>query len=264
MKNLPLLLQQFSVIVLLINGLVLQQSSSGAKLVRPDIRVTSPCLSNEERVYFQTKCQGLPELAKPIKSRDGRCPMRISVWIECSPGFYGRGCDVRCEPQRGCCCDSRVCCDAMKQLLATKPAFPTSGPGARGSSNGNSDNRNRDEATLSVSSVDADSTVLNLRRQQNHYQLQHQNLGYFNPASYNTLTSQVTNLSTIVSTSAVPANNRTDSGVYEDPQEPPAGDPSETPPPPPPPPRPLQSRQSEDIQRMPQSKSYSRKAAAKE
>uniref|UniRef100_A0A1I8FAE2 Col_cuticle_N domain-containing protein n=1 Tax=Macrostomum lignano TaxID=282301 RepID=A0A1I8FAE2_9PLAT len=33
---------------------------------------------------------------------------------------------------------------------------------------------------------------------------------------------EVTNLSTIVSTSAVPANNRTDSGVYEDPQEPPA------------------------------------------
>uniref|UniRef100_A0A1I8IVK4 CCHC-type domain-containing protein n=1 Tax=Macrostomum lignano TaxID=282301 RepID=A0A1I8IVK4_9PLAT len=197
----------------------------------------------------------------------------------------------------------------MKQLTA-QPSWPRNrhsqpaDPERAGSSNGNSDNRNRDEATsvlfiavmassmtsifilavialvaikmckasesrlvsqdASVSSVDADSTVLNLRRQQNHYQLQHQNLGYFNPASYNTLTSQVTNLSTIVSTSAVPANNRTDSGVYEDPQEPPAGDPSETPPPPPPPPRPLQSRQSEDIQRMPQSKSYSRKAAAKE
>ncbi|PAA64468.1 hypothetical protein BOX15_Mlig009932g1 [Macrostomum lignano] len=448
MKNLPLLLQQFSVIVLLINGLVLQHhqvaANSSARLVLrlisyenlanlrisgascdsmrspcdpsfdvtaiwggPDIRVTSPCLSNEERVYFPDEVSRLPELAKPIKSRDGPMPswaevrisisdclyssptdliarfqlnitipiaefiptkttttvamdtnsslsvnqdigsfskgqlvlhpssmkgnpavlsmqpihspesirMRISVWIECSPGFYGRGCDVRCEPQRGCCCDSEglLRCDETidcSAQLATKPAFPTSGPGGAGSSNGNSDNRNRDEATsvlfiavmassmtsifilavialvaikmckasesnaliisrlvsqdASVSSVDADSTVLNLRRQQNHYQLQHQNLGYFNPASYNTLTSQVTNLSTIVSTSAVPANNRTDSGVYEDPQEPPAGDPSETPPPPPPPPRPLQSRQSEDIQRMPQSKSYSRKAAAKE
>uniref|UniRef100_A0A1I8FJQ6 LRRNT domain-containing protein n=1 Tax=Macrostomum lignano TaxID=282301 RepID=A0A1I8FJQ6_9PLAT len=95
----------------------------------PDIRVTSPCLSNEERVYFPDEVSRLPELAKPIKSRDGPMPswaevrisisdclyssptdliarMRISVWIECSPGFYGRGCDVRCEPQRGCCCDS--------------------------------------------------------------------------------------------------------------------------------------------------------------
>uniref|UniRef100_A0A1I8FIH1 SCP domain-containing protein n=1 Tax=Macrostomum lignano TaxID=282301 RepID=A0A1I8FIH1_9PLAT len=89
----------------------------------------------------------------------------------------------------------------------------------------------------SVSSVDADSTVLNLRRDQFVNYCIH--LGGA-------------------------CNNRTDSGVYEDPQEPPAGDPSETPPPPPPPPRPLQSRQSEDIQRMPQSKSYSRKAAAKD
>uniref|UniRef100_A0A1I8F4H1 Uncharacterized protein n=1 Tax=Macrostomum lignano TaxID=282301 RepID=A0A1I8F4H1_9PLAT len=119
---------------------------------------------------------------QPIHSPES-IRMRISVWIECSPGFYGRGCDVRCEPQRGCCCDSEglLRCDETidcSAQLATKRAFPTSGPGGAGSSNGNSDNRNRDEA--------------------------------------------VTNLSTIVSTSAVPANNRTDSGVYEDPQEPPS------------------------------------------
>uniref|UniRef100_A0A1I8FGZ1 Uncharacterized protein n=1 Tax=Macrostomum lignano TaxID=282301 RepID=A0A1I8FGZ1_9PLAT len=281
MKNLPLLLQQFSVIVLLINGLVLQHhqvaANSSARLVlrlisyenlanlrisgascdsmrspcdpsfdvtasgaRPDIRVTSPCLSNEERVYFPDEVSRLPELAKPIKSRDGPMPswarMRISVWIECSPGFYGRGCDVRCEPQRGCCCDSEglLRCDETidcSAQLATKPAFPTSGPGGAGSSNGNSDNRNRDEATsvLFIAVMASSMTSIFIlavialvaikmckaseRRQQNHYQLQHQNLGYFNPAL-------VTNLSTIVSTSAVPANNRTDSGVYEDPQEP--------------------------------------------
>uniref|UniRef100_A0A1I8FQX1 GRANULINS domain-containing protein n=1 Tax=Macrostomum lignano TaxID=282301 RepID=A0A1I8FQX1_9PLAT len=167
----------------------------------PDIRVTSPCLSNEERVYFPDEVSRLPELAKPIKKVETvRCPMRISVWIECSPGFYGRGCDVRCEPQRGCCCDSEglLRCDETidcSAQLATKPAFPTadrSGAGDQAMAIPTIETEMKLNALIisrlvsqdaSVSSVDADSTVLNLRRQQNHYQLQHQNLGYFNPAS---------------------------------------------------------------------------------
>uniref|UniRef100_A0A1I8F934 P-type domain-containing protein n=1 Tax=Macrostomum lignano TaxID=282301 RepID=A0A1I8F934_9PLAT len=186
--------------------------------------------SKGQLVIHPSSMKGNPAVLsmQPIHSPES-IRMRISVWIECSPGFYGRGCDVRCEPQRGCCCDSEglLRCDETidcSAQLATKPAFPTSGPGGAGSSNGNSDNRNRDEATsvlfiavmassmtsifilavialgghqdvqsvgeanaliisrlvsqdASVSSVDADSTVLNLRRQQNHYQLQHQKSG---------------------------------------------------------------------------------------
>uniref|UniRef100_A0A1I8FR75 Rho-GAP domain-containing protein n=1 Tax=Macrostomum lignano TaxID=282301 RepID=A0A1I8FR75_9PLAT len=214
---------------------------------KPDIRVTSPCLSNEERVYFpdeSVKTARASQTNQKSRRSDAQCASQSGS--SGSPGFYGRGCDVRANRSEAAAAIRRVCCDAMKQLTA-QPSWP------RNRHSNQRDRRRGDQAMAiptietemklnaliisrlvsqdaSVSSVDADSTVLNLRRQQNHYQLQHQNLGYFNPASYNTLTSQVTNLSTIVSTSAVPANNRTDSGVYEDPQEPPAGDPSETPP----------------------------------
>uniref|UniRef100_A0A1I8FCZ1 CUB domain-containing protein n=1 Tax=Macrostomum lignano TaxID=282301 RepID=A0A1I8FCZ1_9PLAT len=157
MKNLPLLLQQFSVIVLLINGLVLQHHQVAAN---SSARLVLRLISYENLGNLRISGASCDSMRVALRSGPLMLPpsgggMRISVWIECSPGFYGRGCDVRCEPQRGCCCDSEglLRCDetigeiALLSPAGTKPAFPTSGPGGAGSSNGNSDNRNRDEAT---------------------------------------------------------------------------------------------------------------------
>uniref|UniRef100_A0A1I8FH79 Conserved plasma membrane protein n=1 Tax=Macrostomum lignano TaxID=282301 RepID=A0A1I8FH79_9PLAT len=110
---------------------------------KPDIRVTSPCLSNEERVYFPDEVSRLPELAKPIKSRDGPMPNahlsldRVQSRI------------LRQRLRRALRTAARLLLrfGGLLSPAGTKPAFPTSGPGGAGSSNGNSDNRNRDEAT---------------------------------------------------------------------------------------------------------------------
>uniref|UniRef100_A0A1I8FQS3 Uncharacterized protein n=1 Tax=Macrostomum lignano TaxID=282301 RepID=A0A1I8FQS3_9PLAT len=151
----------------------------------PDIRVTSPCLSNEERVYFPDEVSRLPELAKPIKSRDGPMPnAHLSLDRVAVPDSTAEAATCAANRSEAAAAIRRVCCDAMKQLTA-QPSWPRN----RHSNQTDReradqqwaipDNRNRDEAVTPI-------------------------------------------LSTIVSTSAVPANNRTDSGVYEDPQEPPA------------------------------------------
>uniref|UniRef100_A0A1I8F727 Secreted protein n=1 Tax=Macrostomum lignano TaxID=282301 RepID=A0A1I8F727_9PLAT len=195
------------------------------RAARPDIRVTSPCLSNEERVYFPDEVSRLPELAKPIKSRDGPMP------------------NAHLSLDR---VQSRILRQRLRRALRTaarlllrfggllSPAGHETGiPNQR-------TRRARDQAMAiptietemklnaliisrlvfsrrSVSSVDADSPVLNLRRQQNHYQLQHQKSGLLQSSLVHQF------VKTIVSTSAVCLLiTGADSGVYEDPQEPPA------------------------------------------
>uniref|UniRef100_A0A1I8FKM5 VASt domain-containing protein n=1 Tax=Macrostomum lignano TaxID=282301 RepID=A0A1I8FKM5_9PLAT len=88
-------------------------------------------------VYFPDEVSGLPELAKTIKSRDGRLQCDISVWIECSPGLRQRHATVRWRTaarllaaiQEASVCDAE--CSAQ---LATKPAFPDQArPGGAGS-----------------------------------------------------------------------------------------------------------------------------------
>uniref|UniRef100_A0A1I8JRT0 Secreted protein n=1 Tax=Macrostomum lignano TaxID=282301 RepID=A0A1I8JRT0_9PLAT len=137
MKNLPLLLQQFSVIVLLINGLVLQHHQVAAN---SSARLVLRLISYENLANLRISGASCDSMRSPCDpSFDVTAiwgGMRISVWIECSPGFYGRGCDVRCEPQRGCCCDSEglLRCDETidcSAQLATKPAFQPADPERR-------------------------------------------------------------------------------------------------------------------------------------
>uniref|UniRef100_A0A1I8FMI4 Uncharacterized protein n=1 Tax=Macrostomum lignano TaxID=282301 RepID=A0A1I8FMI4_9PLAT len=205
----------------------------------PDIRVTSPCLSNEERVYFPDevfKTARASQTNQKSRRSDARNPAvtvdaansfsrvnqnaHLSSGSSAVPGFYGRGCDVRCEPQRGCCCDSEglLRCDETIDLLSPaghETGIPNSGPGGA-------------DQAMAIPTIE---TEMKLTR----------NLGYFNPASYNTLTSQVTNIGSnyCIHLGGVPANNRSRLWGVRGPQEPPSGDPARPlvaarqPPPPP-------------------------------
>uniref|UniRef100_A0A1I8JQW3 Elicitin-like protein n=1 Tax=Macrostomum lignano TaxID=282301 RepID=A0A1I8JQW3_9PLAT len=189
MKNLPLLLQQFSVIVLLINGLVLQHhqvaanSSAGppsesVMKICANLRISgascdsmrSPCDPSFDVAALGAECAHLS--LDRVQSRILRQRLRRAL---------------RTAARLLLSCDSEglLRCDETIGLLSPaghETGIPNQRTAGAGSSNGNSDNRNRESCEL-------------------------EDLCKF---------AEVTNLSTIVSTSAVPANNRTDSGVYED------------------------------------------------